>query len=213
MKLPTFVFATPRRVARLRSLLLILLLPLGSALSAATLHDAAKSGDLEQVQRLTVGGADVNARAVRDETPLTVAALAGNGEIVNYLLQRGANIGARNDSGMTALHAAAYAGHTDIVQLLIAKGSDVNDADNKFGVSPLHVAAEENRVETVQALLNSGADTNILEVNGYSALSRAGWRAHWDVVSAMLARGAECQPEDIVGEWLYQECSTRAQAN
>ncbi len=180
---------------------------------AGTIHDAAKSGDLGQVQKLVVNGVDVNEKAIRDETPLIVAAIAGNGEIVNYLLQRGADINARNSSGLSSLHAAAYAGHTDIVALLVAKGADVNDASNRYGVTPLHVASEENHIETVQALLRLDADATAVEINGYSVMTRAGFREHWDVVNALLASGATCQEADKVGDWLYQECTTRANAN
>ncbi len=198
---------------RLRSVLLISLLSMSAIANASSIHDAAKSGDLEQVQRLIVQGADVNGKATREETPLIIASLAGNGEIVSYLLQRGADINARNTSGMTALHAAAYTGHTDIVLLLITKGAEVNDASNRFGVTPLHVASEENHIGTVQELLMHGADTTILEINGYSAVSRSGFREHWDVLKVLLANGAVCQEANEVGDWLFRECSNRAKAN
>ena len=100
-----------------RSVLLIPLLSVSATVHAGPIHEAAKSGDLDQVQFLIVQGVDVNGKAIRDETPLIIASLAGNGEIVNYLLQRGANIYARTASGMTALHAAAYGGHTPLVLL------------------------------------------------------------------------------------------------
>lgn len=193
--------------------LLVLTLLLTSICQAATIHEIARSGDLAQIQRVTLDGADVNERSIRGETPLMVAAIAGHGEIVSYLLQRGAAIDARNDSGLSALHAATYAGQTDIARLLIDKGAELNDGRNDFGVTPLHLAAEENNLDTVRMLLDLGADTTLLEINGYSALSRAGWREHWDVVTALLAHGASCQAEEKVGEWLYLECTARADKN
>jgi ankyrin repeat protein len=180
---------------------------------AAAIHDAAKSGDLDRIQRLVVQGVDVNEQAVRDETPLIIAALAGNGEIVNYLLQRGADINARSTSGLTALHAAAHAGQTEIVSLLVAKGAAVNDSSNRFETTPLHLASEENHVETVRALLGHGADFTAVELNGYSAVTQAGWREHWGVLELLLANGAECQGVDIAGDWLHGECTIRANAN
>lgn len=197
----------------LRKGLVASLFAASAIVNAAPIHDAAKSGDLDQVQLLVVQGVDVNEKAIRDETPLIIASLAGNGEIVNYLLQRGANINARNASGMTSLHAAAYAGHSDIVSLLVAKGADINDASNRYLVTPLHVASEENNTGTVQTLLNLGADVTVVEINGYSALSRSGFREHWDVLKLLLANGAVCQKADKVGDWLYQECTARVDAN
>lgn len=193
--------------------LLAVILSISSTVMGATIHDAARSGDLSQIQRLTIDGADVNEKAARDQTPLIIAALAGQGEVVNYLLQRGANIDARNDSGLSALHAAAFTGHADIVELLIAKGASMDDAKNKFQVTALHMASEENHLEVVQVLVIRGANLVAIEVNGFNALSRAGFREHWDVVNLLLAAGAACQPADTVGDWLYQECTSRATAN
>lgn len=193
--------------------LFILLVSVAPTAVASTIHDAARSGDLEQVQRLALDGVSVNERTLRSETPLIVAAIAGQGEVVSYLLQRGADIDLRNDSGLSALHAAAYAGHVDIVKLLVARKARINDAENVFGVTPLHLASEENRIDTVRVLLELGADPTALEVNGYTSMTRAGWREHWEVVDTLLAYGASCQPADKVGDWLYERCAKRANAN
>ncbi len=197
----------------LSALAFISLISTNSISHAGAIHDAAKSGDLAQIQHLVVKGVDVNERTVIDETPLIIAALADNGEIVNYLLQRGADINAWNASGLTALHAAAYAGHTEIVSLLVAKGAVINDSSNRFGTTPLLVATEENHIETVSSLLKLGADVNAVEINGINATSKAGWREHWDVLKLLLANGATCQTIEIAGDWLFEECTTRATAN
>ena len=199
--------------ARQVALLLSLAVLAGSASYASEMHDAVKSGDLPRVQQLVVSGSDVNSTGVNDETPLIVASLEGQGEIANYLLQRGAEIDARNAGGLSALHAAAYAGHGDIVALLLAKGANVNDAANHFGVTPLHLAAEENHLAVVELLLKHGADPSAVERNGYTALTRSGWREHWDVAIVLIASGAVCQSADKVGDWLHKECMSRAGKN
>ena len=199
--------------ASFQTTLLLLLSFLAPASFAGVIHEAARSGDLEQIQHLVIRGTGVNEKTSQDETPLIIAALAGQGEIASYLLQRGADIDARNLGGLTALHAAAYAGHADIVALLIARGAAVNGADNAFEVTPLHLASEENHLEVSQVLLAHGADVTLLEANGYNALSRAGWREHWDIVNVLLAKGASCQPAEKVGDWLYDECTKRASAH
>ncbi len=197
----------------LKLLVLVSLISMSAVSYADPIHDAAKSGELEQVQRLVVQGVDVNAKAARDETPLIIAALAGNGEVVNYLLQRGADIDARSASGLTVLHAAAYAGHAGIVSLLVAKGAAINDASNHFQATPLLMATEENHIDTVSTLLEHGAEINAVEINGLNATSKAGWREHWDLLKLLLASGANCQSIDIAGEWLYKQCTTRANEN
>lgn len=211
----TFLLTVAKRINRywLHCCLLVPLLTAIPISHAGSIHDAAKSGDLEQIQRLVVEGIDVNDRAVRDETPLIIAALAGQGEIVHYLLQRGADIHARSASGLTALHAAAYSGQTKIVSLLVAEGASVNDAANRFKTTALMLASEENHADTVRALLEYGADYTAVEINGYNAVSQAGWREHWGVLELLLANGAKCQGADIAGDWLYGECTARANAN
>jgi ankyrin repeat protein len=194
--------------------LVLVVLNLASTTSqAAAIHNAAKSGELDQIQHLVVTGVDVNEKTVRGETPLIIAALAGNGEIVNYLLQRGADINAQSASGLTALHGAAYAGQTEIVLLLVTKGAEIDGSSNRFGTTPLILATEENHIETVGSLIKHGADVNVVEMNGISATSKAGWREHWDVMKLLLANGATCQPVEIAGDWLYDECTSRASAN
>jgi len=47
----------------------------------------------------------------------------------------------------------------------------------------------------------------LVEVNGYTAGSRAGWREHWDVVKLLLRAGDTCQPEAVAGAWLFNKCT------
>lgn len=168
---------------------------------AGPLHDAARSGDLEQVRKLIDSGAHIEDRDKTQETPLISGALAGHAEIVAELLKRGADVMARNDRGLTALHAAAYRGDLASAQVLLGAGAAVNDAADKFKVTPLILASEENHPDVVTALLDHGANLEQQERHGYTALTRAGFKERWDAISLLLKRGAECQPKDKVGGW------------
>jgi uncharacterized protein len=92
-----------------------------------------------------------------------------------------------------------------VTQLLLSKGASVNDSDNFFKMSPLHAAAEEGHADVVKVLLEAK------ERNGYTPLTQAGWREHWDAAELLMKAGAECQKADLVGDWLYKECSKRQQ--
>lgn len=186
----------------------VLLVGLNAAF-AASLNDAARSGNLDQVRQALDGGANVAAPDDAGDPPLIVASLAGHSEIVGLLLQRGADIGIRNKHGLTALHAAAYSGNLDVVKLLVAKGAAVNDTNNFYKMSPLHAAAEEDRTEIVAFLLANGADIEAKERNGYTPLSQAGWRGYWDAAGLLMKAGAMCQKPEIVGERFYKECLKR----
>jgi uncharacterized protein len=180
-----------------------------SAAFAGPLHDAAKEGDVGRAEQLLDQGVALEEPDHAGEPPLLIAALAGHADIVALLLDRGADINVRNKGGLTALHAAAYAGSPEVVELLIERGASVNESKNLYHMSPLHAAAEEGHKEVVELLLAKGADIEAKERNGYTPLTQAGWRQYWDTAGLLMKAGATCQPADLVGDWLFQECTKR----
>lgn len=185
-------------------------LVLGTVVAAAgPLHDAARSGDVEATKQLLDNGAALAEPDEAGEPPLLIAALAGKTEIVALLLESGADLNVRNKGGLTALHAAAYGGNIEVVKLLVSKGASVNDTANLYKMSPLHAAAEEGHAEVVAFLLANKAEIEATERNGYTPLTQAGWREHWDAADLLMKAGATCQKADLVGEWLFTECTKR----
>lgn len=179
------------------------------AAKAGALHDAAREGDIERTKQLLDQGAALEERDQAGEPALLIASLAGHEDEVALLIERGANIQIRNKHGLTALHAAAYGGHLDVVELLVGKGASVNDSENFYKMTPLHAAAEEGHADVVGFLLSQKAEVEAKERNGYTPLTQAGWREHWDSASLLLKAGAACQTADIVGDWLFTECTKR----
>lgn len=180
-----------------------------SAALAGPLHDAAKDGDVERVKQLLDQGLDVAEPDSAGEPALLIASLAGRANVVALLLEQGSDIQIRNKHGVTALHAAAYGGNVEVVELLVSKGAAVNDTENFYRMSPLHAAAEEGHAEVVAFLLANKASVEAQERNGYTPLTQAGWREHWEAASLLMKAGATCQKADLVGDWLYKECTKR----
>jgi ankyrin repeat protein len=180
-----------------------------SAAFAGPLHDAAKAGDVDKTKQLLDQGAALAEPDQAGEPVLLIAALNGHADVVALLLDRGADINVRNKGGLTALHAAAYGGHVDIVELLIERGAAVNESENLYHMSPLHAAAEEGHAEVVELLMAQGADIEAKERNGYTPLTQAGWRQYWDAAGLLMKAGATCQPAELVGDWLFEECTKR----
>jgi uncharacterized protein len=176
---------------------------------AGPLHDAAKSGDVDEAKQLLDQGAALAEPDQAGEPALLIAALNGHADVIALLLDRGADVNVRNKGGLTALHAAAYGGHVDLVELLIERGAPVNESENLYHMSPLHAAAEEGHTEVVELLMAKGADIEAKERNGYTPLTQAGWRQYWDTAGLLMKAGATCQPADLVGDWLFQECTKR----
>lgn len=172
---------------------------------AAPIHDAARAGDGATIAQLLKDGADINEQDETGETALFAAALAAKPKIIDQLMVAGADAAIRNDRGMTAVHAAAFGGDSEAVSLLVGDAKftarvDLNDHDNKFGVTPLIVAAEEDQGGILAHLIGLDADLEITERHGYTALTRAAYHGHDQIVTILLRSGAQCQTIDPV--WL-----------
>jgi ankyrin repeat protein len=89
------------------------------------LFAAAAGGQVERVNTLLAGGADVNAKNSAGRTPLMMAASSGNVRILKKLLAFGADPNAADGRGVTALMEASGSGFEDAVRVLIAAGADV----------------------------------------------------------------------------------------
>jgi len=102
------------------------------------------------------------------------------------------NVDARlSEDGETALHRAASRGHVDAVRLLLDRGAKVDAMDGE-AVTPLVLASYRGQTEVVKLLLERGADVNAREKrNGLSSLSHAVGRGDKELVSVLLAHGAD----------------------
>lgn len=181
------------------------------AQASEDIHQLARLGDIAGLERKINAGVAIDALDDRGDTPLIATAFTGQLDAASRLLDAGAMVDGRSDRGMTALHAAAFSGHLDIATLLIEHGADINDQRNKFRVTPLHVAAEENHPDIVVLLISEGADVDLKEANAITAMSRAGWNGHWEIVEMLKQAGARCQPANVVGPELYERCLATGQ--
>ncbi|KAK3316601.1 ankyrin repeat-containing domain protein [Apodospora peruviana] len=85
------------------------------------LHEACESGSakrVEHVLRQDDGSVDVNAKGLRDRTPLHIAAQSGRIETVKLLIEHGASLNAKTSFGSTAEDLAAKRGCRQVKGLL-----------------------------------------------------------------------------------------------
>jgi len=125
------------------------------------LHSAVYRDDLQAVERLIAGGANVRAANREGVTPLAMACLAGNLPIVERLLKAGADPKERGPNGETMLMFAARNGNVALITRLVAARVDVNAREELRGTTALMWAAEQRHPEAVKALLAAGADPGI----------------------------------------------------
>ena len=120
-----------------------------------SIHEAARTGNIEAVKQHLAAGTDVNAKGYGGSTPLQYAA---NKEIAELLIAEGADVTAKGENGHSALHWAALNGNKEIAQLLIANGADVNAKDDE-GDTPLDWAIRLKHPETADLLRKHGGKT------------------------------------------------------
>ena len=165
---------------------------------APSLHQAARGGDKEQVQKLIAEGADVNAKDKEGWTPLHFAAWSGQKEVAEVLLAQGAKIDETEDSGVTPLHLSVSFGER-VPELLIAKGANLN-AKDKAGFTPLHMAAGNRSGDVLELLIAKGADIRAGNWMGRTPLHLAvgsnGRRESERVLEFLLAHGADINAHD-----------------
>ena len=125
------------------------------------------------------------------ERDFLTAASQGNVGRLTELADK-VNIDARlSEDGETALHRAASRGHLKAVALLLDRGASVDAVDGE-GVTPLILASYRGKTEVAKLLLERGAGVNAQEKrNGLSSLSHAVGRGDKDLVSVLLAHGAD----------------------
>lgn len=142
----------------------------GPIANASEVHDAARSGNIEKLERILaptngwfsqfnnyLGGESVNSSDDDGNTPMHLAAREGHESIVDLLVNKGADVNVNNDNNYTPLHLAAIEGHESVVSLLVKKGADVN-IQTKDWQTPLHLAARHGYIKIVKILTLNGSD-------------------------------------------------------
>jgi len=118
----------------------------------AQFYNAAKYGELDDVQRFLQEGVAPDLKNIRGVTPLWQAAVGGHAAVVKALLATGAvNVNFQDINGRTPLFQAAYWGSTRVVPLLLDKGAHMHYKDIN-GQTLISVAREQGRGDVVDIL-------------------------------------------------------------
>ena len=169
---------------------------------AGPLHEAVKSGNIDQVKQEVASGANVDAEDIFLGTPLIIAAIEGNAQIAEYLISQGASVNVQDNFNGTPLHAAARAGHIDVVEVLIGHGADIDIIRPSIGTTPLHSAAEGGHGKIIERLVAEGADINARSSDHYSPLHSAAKEGHFDIAELLTALGASSPSVEPIAKLL-----------
>ncbi|QSS97871.1 ankyrin repeat domain-containing protein [Psychroflexus sp. ALD_RP9] len=158
----------------MKNIYLSLLLILGlSTSNAQSIFDAARNGDVNQIEALVKSNPEsVNSTNAMGFGPLVLAVYNNQIKATKLLLEKGANIDAQDGSGNTALMGAVFKNHQNMVDLLLNKGTNPN-IQNSQGQTALAFAVIFNRIDLVKLLLKNNADKSIADKTGKTPLQIA----------------------------------------
>jgi uncharacterized protein len=189
------------------------------------LIEAAKKGDLKQVETLLNKGVDVNTKDEFGWTPLIHAAGQGHLDVVRFLVERGAEINMRNYRGTTtAVFLAALRNYIEVakwlqahgaertfevavrlgdvqeVQRFIKEGADPNDKSFFAEETALMIAAKQGNLYMVRLLIDKGARVNARGKDGWTGLIWAAHDGHLEVIKLLIEKGAKVNAKSKKGE-------------
>ncbi|NWW82700.1 ANR42 protein, partial [Climacteris rufus] len=156
----------------------------------ASVHEAVKAGDVEQLASMIKSGASINeVDVVHKFTPLQCAAHSGSLECLHWLLWQGADTAHVTVRGWTAAHLAAIRGQDACMQALLLNGA-AREARDEGGCTAAHLAAAHGHSCTLQTLLRSGADVNVSDGNGWKPVHYAAFHGRLGCLQLLVRWGA-----------------------
>ncbi len=150
-----------------------------------SLHDAAKTGDIEAAKRLIAQGAALNAQDDLLKTPLHYATATGKLELVKLLVEAGANVNAMSWNEWYPLGVAIDHNHVSVAEYLIDHEAKIDQGD---GWTVLQEAPYNCGIEMVEMLIAKGADVN---AGPYTPLHGAVQNDRLDIIELLLEKGAD----------------------
>ncbi len=150
----------------MKRLLVLISLVLALALTgcAPTMHSAAQTGNVAQLEQFLAQGYNVNTAAGNKYTPLHYATLNNQPAATRFLISHGAYLNPKDNIGDTPLHNTSYSGRIEIARILIEAGADTTIRNNK-GKTFLDLARNKGKtafVSQVNAIIGDTGEANRL---------------------------------------------------
>ncbi len=128
------------------------------------LHYAVATGDMQEVEKLTDEGKDINLHenSFHLMTPLHRAVAFNEYLIAGLLIMKGADLDEKDSFGMTPVTLAALLNKLDFIGLFASHGADLNIKD-KMNRTPLFYAIRHNNRDMVEIIRKHGGDAEYFE--------------------------------------------------
>jgi ankyrin repeat protein len=160
---------------------------------------AATAGNLEIVNALIQGRADVNAKNKNGIGALTRALIKNHEQVSQSLLAQPAiDINVPGENGASVLMVYVYRNREEVVTNLLQRGANVNLQDMD-GDTALHGAVKTGNLKVLRLLLAKGARVNTRSKLGATPLMWAGGYGQDEAARILLENGADPKLKDEQG--------------
>lgn len=159
---------------------------------------AASMGYDNEVERLILRGADVNAETSEGATALIFAISGKMKQTVDILLKYNADVNKVTASHETPLLFATKLNNLEITESLIRNGAEINYQDQN-GVTALNFASIYGYFYIADMLLYYRADPEIKANDGTTPLMAAVWAGYTDIADLLIQNGANMEARDNDG--------------
>ena len=165
------------------------------------------NGHTEVARLLIAHMEDVDAKNIRDITPLMYAAYAGDEEIARILIAKGADLNLKNVEGRSSLYYAARQGKRETAELLIKNGAEINSKTNS-GDTPLRIAIERHHHNIIDLLVANNARLNIKDRDdGIYLLHKLASMGCHKLVMNLIGRGVDINSRDKMNRTLLHNAA------
>lgn len=162
------------------------------------------------ISLLMGGGALLDAKNKKGETPLHTVIGSNNQVFIDDLIKHGAALNIQDNLGQTPFYHAVLLNNVPCITFLIEKGVDLNIQDND-GISPLFVAVSKNKPDTVALLLDKGALPNLPDKHGTTPLYEATKNHDMQLIKILLEKKADplFEVEDLTEETSFDYAASK----
>lgn len=180
----------------------------------ASLIEAVKKGQLNEVEAALKSGANVNTTDKQKRSLLLLATHANNLKMAQLLVSHGANVNQQDEIQDSPFLYAGASGYTPLVKLFLENGARF-DVFNRYGGTALIPACERGHLETVK-LLAFTKNFPIDHVNrlGWTALMETvvlgdGSSKYLEITKTLIAAGCDVSIPDKDGVTALQHARKR----
>jgi ankyrin repeat protein len=162
--------------------------------SSDNLYRAAARGDLETVRYFVENqGQNINSKDSLGWTPLRRAIFNGHLDVVQYIISQGADLNTENQLDLHFLELVALNTHLSVIKYLVEK--------KNINIGNIFDAAEKSYLGIVTYFVeNECHSINAKDNLGWTALHKAAFNGHLNIVQYLVSKGADLNTENKSGK-------------